>query len=70
MQVLNNWCTEFQRDPSEIERAWSVSSTTSDAQRDDLVAAGASHFIVGMSGTWNDDAVANLVRWRDARNSK
>ena len=70
MQVLNNWCAELQRDPSEIERAWGVDTTTSDAQRDDFVAAGVSHFIVGMSGTWNDDAVANLVRWRDARNGK
>ncbi len=51
MQVLNNWCAELQHDPCEIERAWAVESTTSDAQRDDLVAAGASHLILGMSGT-------------------
>jgi len=65
MEVLNNWCAEFQRDPREIERACSVDSKTSDAERDDYVAAGASHFILGMSGTWNYDAVEKLVHWRN-----
>ena len=51
---------------AEIERACGVSSMTSDAQRDDYVAAGASHFILGMGGTWNYDVVENLVRWRNA----
>jgi len=54
----------------EIERACGVSRQSSDAERDDYVAAGASHFILGMSGTWNYNAVEDLVRWRDARNSK
>ena len=70
MEVLDNWCAEFNRDPREIERACAAGRTTSDAERDDYVAAGASHFILGMSGTWNYDAVEDLVRWRDARNSK
>jgi probable F420-dependent oxidoreductase len=69
MTVLNSWCDEFARDPEEIERVCSVRKTASDTERDDYVAAGASHFLLGMSGTWDVDAVADLVRWRDARNS-
>ena len=30
MDVLNNWCAEFQRDPSEIERACAVSSSNTE----------------------------------------
>ena len=70
MEVLNNWCAEFNRDPQEIERACAVSRQSTDAERDDYAAAGASHFILGMSGTWNYSAVEDLVRWRDARNGK
>jgi hypothetical protein len=70
MEVLNNWCAEFNRDPREIERACAVSRQSTDAERDDYAAAGASHFILGMSGAWNYQAVEDLVRWRDARNGK
>ena len=70
MEVLDNWCEELNRDPREIEHACEVPSLISDAQRDDYVAAGASHFILGMGTPWNYDAVEDLVRWRDARNSK
>lgn len=62
MTVLNSWCDEFGRDPEEIERVCSVRKTASDTERDDYVAAGASHFLLGMSGTWDVDAVADLAR--------
>jgi probable F420-dependent oxidoreductase len=68
MSVLDEWCAEFGRDPHTIERACAVRSSTSDGERDDFVAAGATHFLLGMDEPWNDDAVADLVRWRDARN--
>jgi hypothetical protein len=70
MGILNNWCAEFNRDPGEIERACGVSRQSTDAERDDYVAAGASHFILGMSRTWNYATVEDLVRWRDAHNGK
>jgi probable F420-dependent oxidoreductase len=70
MQVLENWCAQLNRDPREIEHACEVSSLISEAQRDDYVAAGASHFILPMGTPWNYDAVEDLLRWRDARNSK
>ncbi len=70
MDVLNNWCAEFQRDPGEIERVCAVRHGASTAERDDYVAAGASHFIMGMSEPWDYDAIEDLVRWRDSRNRK
>jgi alkanesulfonate monooxygenase SsuD/methylene tetrahydromethanopterin reductase-like flavin-dependent oxidoreductase (luciferase family) len=70
MGVLNQWCSQIQRDPAEIERACSVRATSSDGERDDYVAAGASVFTLGMSRTWDYAAVESLVGWRDARNSQ
>jgi probable F420-dependent oxidoreductase len=68
MEVLNQWCAEFAREPGEIERACNAGRQSSEAELDDYVAAGATHFIMGMSGAWDYEAVENLVRWRDARN--
>jgi probable F420-dependent oxidoreductase len=70
MDVLNHWCAEFQRDPGEIECACAVRRYASTTERDDYVAAGASHFILGMSEPWDYDTIEDLVRWRDSRNSK
>jgi probable F420-dependent oxidoreductase len=67
LAALDRWCAEIGRNPAEIERACSPRPAATDAQRDDYVAAGVTHFILGMD-TWDDDAVANLLRWRDARN--
>jgi probable F420-dependent oxidoreductase len=70
MTVLDRWCAEQHRDPREIERACTPGSQATDGQRDDYVAAGASHFILGMNGGQRDyAAVEALVRWRDARNA-
>jgi probable F420-dependent oxidoreductase len=69
MQVLNNWCAGIGRDPNEIERACGTGSFASSKMRDDYVKAGATHFILGMSSTWDENAVEDLVRWRDSRNA-
>ncbi len=45
MQVLDDWCHEVGRDPSEIERTVAIDGSQLD-WADDLVAAGASHIIV------------------------
>jgi len=68
MAVLDGWCAEFGRDPDTIERACAVNSRASDGERDDYVAGGATHLLLHMGEPWNDDAVADLARWRDARN--
>ena len=67
LAVLDRWCAEIGRDPAEIERACSPRPQATDAQRDAYLATGVTHFIIGMD-TWDDAAVADLVRWRDARN--
>jgi probable F420-dependent oxidoreductase len=70
MGVLDGWCSEIGRDPGEIEHVCSLGSHATDAERDDFVAAGASHFLLGMNGdAWDYPAVEALVRWRDARNN-
>lgn len=45
--VLNNWCAEVGRDPAEIERSVAMQSNEV-AQADAFLAAGATHFIVGL----------------------
>lgn len=69
MQVLNDWCAEIGRDPNEIERACGTGVFASSKMRDEYVKAGATHFIMGMSGIWDENAVEDLVRWRDSRNA-
>ncbi len=65
-EVLDKWCAEVGRDPTEIERsALTVSYTAS--KLDPLVKAGASHIIVHLGEPWNFAAVEKLVRWRDSR---
>jgi probable F420-dependent oxidoreductase len=66
LAVLDRWCAEIGRDPAEIERACSPRPGATDDQRDEYLATGVTHFIIGMD-TWDDAAVADLVRWRDAR---
>jgi hypothetical protein len=65
MRVLDNWCAEIGRDPREIERSCGTQRFASDAQRNALVKAGATHLIMGIDEPWDFGAVEDLVRWRD-----
>jgi probable F420-dependent oxidoreductase len=67
MQVLDDWCQEVGRDPKAIERGTGSGAGDSDERRDEYVAAGATHLILGMDAPWNFSAVERLVRWRDSR---
>lgn len=61
MAVLDQWCAEVGRDPSEIERT--VAIDASDQQlgwAEDLVAAGASHVIVMIGAPFDLDPVLAL----------
>jgi hypothetical protein len=64
--VLDNWCQEIGRDPAEIERVGATSSKDFD-QLDEMVRAGAQHFIIGWDAPWDITAVRRLVEWRDAQ---
>ncbi|HEX9131115.1 MAG TPA: LLM class flavin-dependent oxidoreductase, partial [Ktedonobacteraceae bacterium] len=70
MRVLDNWCAEIGRDPREIERSCGTQKFATDAQRDALVKAGATHLIMGMDEPWDFGAVEDLVRWRDKRRAE
>jgi hypothetical protein len=67
MRVLDNWCAEIGRDPREIERSCGTQKFSTDAQRDALVKAGATHLIMGMDEPWDFDAVTKLLIWRNER---
>ncbi len=64
--VLTNWCQTVGRDPAAIERTVAISAEDIPGNLDAFVAAGATHFILGMGEPWNYDLVAELVAWRDA----
>jgi probable F420-dependent oxidoreductase len=65
-EVLNNWCAELGRDPSEIERSVSINAKDLD-NLDPFVDAGATHLILGMGEPWDFASVERLVQWRDAQ---
>jgi probable F420-dependent oxidoreductase len=67
MEVLDNWCHEVGRDPNEIERSAGTNADDSDEARDAVVAAGATHLILGMTNPFDFAAVEKLVKWRDSR---
>jgi probable F420-dependent oxidoreductase len=67
IEVLNGWCAEVGRNSQEIEHACGAPRSADPAELDAYVAAGATHFILGMTEPWNFDAVAKLVKWRNER---
>ncbi len=67
LEVLDQWCAELGRNPQEIERTCSTNAPASDAERDGLLKAGATHLIMGMGAPWDWDAVRRLVAWRKSR---
>jgi probable F420-dependent oxidoreductase len=70
--VLDNWCSEIGRDPSEIQRSMGVNAGPNDAPPDEvgpsLLEAGASLFTIGLGGPDYDlSGVKKWVDWRDNR---
>ena len=65
-EVLDNWCREVGREPSEIERTVSV-GVEELGQLGDYVAAGATHIILEVDTPWDMAPVKRLVQWRDAQ---
>jgi probable F420-dependent oxidoreductase len=72
--ILNEWCDKVGRNPSEIEHSVSPSGDLTPALLDDYVAAGATHFILGVgykaenaTDPWNYDGQQKLLDWRAAR---
>jgi probable F420-dependent oxidoreductase len=66
--ILDRHCADEGRDPATIERSWAVGRGGADP--DALVEAGATHLIVGVTGSANGYDLGHLrelVAWRDAR---
>jgi hypothetical protein len=67
--VLDDWCAKVGRDPADIERSVGVRAGPSRIAGD-LVAAGATHFTLPVSGPDYDlSTVEEWVRWRDTYNA-
>ncbi|MCW2524983.1 MAG: class F420-dependent oxidoreductase [Frankiales bacterium] len=67
--VLDNWCAELGREPSEIQRSVGVDAAASDPAEAGpaLVEAGATLFTVGLTGPDYDlSGVKKWVDWRDS----
>ena len=62
--VLDRWCDELGRDPSEIERTVAISPDDV-GQLDDFLAAGATHLIVMVGHPYDLGAVEQLIARRD-----
>jgi probable F420-dependent oxidoreductase len=59
--VLDEWCSQLQRDPAEIERSVSPSKG---ANLDAYLEAGTSHFIFGIGEPWDFGPVEQALKWR------
>lgn len=69
--ILADWCAKVGRDPAGIEHLWPVPGGRPEAA-EELVAAGVSHFVVGLGGNgtgYDLGPLRELVQWRDARGS-
>jgi probable F420-dependent oxidoreductase len=66
--VLDRHCRDVGRDPAEIERSIGVNRDSPDRVGEELVAAGATLFTVGVNGPDYDlGVVKEWVAWRDRR---
>lgn len=68
--VLDNWCAEIGRDPSEIERSCGANARKPESG-DDFVEAGATFITLGFDGrdSYDFSPVAEWLAWRDQRNA-
>ena len=65
-EILRGHCADVGRDPAEIEISWGAQND----DWDELVDAGVTHLILGVSGSdsgYDLGRLGELVQWRDAR---
>ncbi|KAB8139819.1 LLM class F420-dependent oxidoreductase [Chloroflexia bacterium SDU3-3] len=65
-QVLNEWCSELGRDPSEIERTVALRDADEINDLPAYIEAGATHFILGLGAPFDIAPVERLVKAREA----
>jgi probable F420-dependent oxidoreductase len=68
-QVLNEHCRRLGRDPGEIERSIGGFNAERIKLLDDYLAAGVTHFIMGVGGPgWDISQLSQLIAYRDQHN--
>ena len=68
-EVLDRHCRRVGREPDAIERSIGGINRGRLSMLDDYVAAGVTHFIMGVEGpTWDLSLLSDLVAYRDERN--
>lgn len=68
-QVLDKWCAEVGRNPTDIERTVMAGRDSLD-KLDEFVDAGATHIMISINDApWQFDAVEQLIKWRDTVNN-
>ncbi len=68
-QVLDEHCRRLGRDPSEIERSIGGFNAERIKLLDDYLAAGVTHFIMGVGGPdWDISQLSKLIAYRDQHN--
>jgi probable F420-dependent oxidoreductase len=65
--ILDDWCREVGRDPTEIERSVLISKGDDMQRLDAYREIGATHIILGMGAPWDFSDVEKLVAWRDSQ---
>ena len=69
-RVLDDWCAEIGRDPSEIERSTGVRPGLDTDRAEALYGLGFRQFAIGLSGPDYDlSTLPDWLAWRDAKNS-
>jgi probable F420-dependent oxidoreductase len=69
-RVLDDWCAEVGRDPSEIERSTGVRPGFDADRAEALYDLGIRQFTIGLGGPRYDlSTVPDWIAWRDAKNS-
>jgi alkanesulfonate monooxygenase SsuD/methylene tetrahydromethanopterin reductase-like flavin-dependent oxidoreductase (luciferase family) len=69
-RVLDDWCAEVGRDPSEIERSTGVRPGFDAERAEALYDLGIRQFTIGLGGPRYDlSTVPDWIAWRDAKNS-
>jgi hypothetical protein len=69
-RVLDDWCAQIGRDPSEIERSTGVRPQFDADRAEALYDLGIRQFTIGLSGPRYDlSTVPDWIAWRDAKNS-
>jgi len=67
-KILDKWCHELDRDPSEVERTVVITDLKLVDNLDDYAEAGATHMILGLGEPWDLNSVEKALTWKQQQN--